>query len=181
MASNIYIPMILYVINKMAININDYIPMILLVFGVLMASVGIRISVRVNDTSKKSEEERKIIRPIGEKMTLIWGILIVVHIVVCVCIIIMMYTNNYKLGALKFNIFNSLLQYKGIGIIFFLELLCIGIGSAILGIDDDNSLDDETKNDKFSTLSNVLITPGFVLIFYVLYTNPGVIKTLLIL
>lgn len=145
----------------MAINVNDYIPIILLVIGVLMASVGILISVRVNDTSQKSEEERKIIRPIGEKMTLICGILIAVQIVV--------------LGALKVkkeDIFNSLLQYKEIiGIIFFLELLCIGIGSTILGIDDDNSLDDETKNDKFSTLSNVLITPGFVVIFYVLYTK----------
>lgn len=145
----------------MAININDYIPIILLVIGILMASVGILISVRVNDTSNKSEEERKTIRPIGENMTLICGILIAVQIVV--------------LGALKVkkeDIFNSLLQYKEIiGIIFFLELLCIAIGSTILGIDDDNSLDDETKNDKFSTLSNVLITPGFVVIFYVLYTK----------
>jgi len=137
----------------------NYISVVLLLTAILMTAVGIHMSVCLNDTSKTSEQERLSIRPIGLYMVIICSILLGLKII---ALIALTTRPEILIQLLKFKII--------IGLIIILEIICITIGSIILSIDNDTTIDDETKNDKFSILSHTLITPGIIIICYVLYS-----------
>jgi hypothetical protein len=134
----------------------NYIPLISFFIAILITILGSIMQYHLNDIKKTPTDEKKEIRIIGLWTTILCSVLLGLQLIGIGV------ASGFAPGVIQI-----LMRFKVLILfIVIIEIICIIIGSSILQIDNDNTIDDETKGDKLSNLSLGLLIPGILLFCY---------------
>ena len=137
------------------INMN----VVIMIIGIVITFLGISMNLKINDINKKLEQEIEDIKKMTSTITILFSVLFGVSLL------------GLVFSTFKPDIFKKVLQFKIIiGIVIFIEIICIAISSSILTIINDKTFDNETKDDKINISTQIICIIGICLICYSIYS-----------